>query len=240
MAKKKLDLQAILDNPEQLADLQKKAMYKQIVETRKATLAANPDILRKRTAKMLATLDANPDIKKKRAQTRKATLAADPDIQKKISEKSRARYAIDPGAWKRQWTPERRKKMSETTKARLAANPDIIQKRREVRAKTMAAMDPQTLKEQAIKRGKAISAALKANPDILKDRIKKQKATLAKKRELHTPYGIFATRSDAANALIGKYQFTKIEIATVGGKIGKLIKTNPKEWYWVKKDIKNG
>ena len=60
-------------------------------------------------------------------------------------------------------------------------------------------------------------------------------ATLAKKRELHTPYGVFTTKASAANALIGRYEFTQLQIASVGGKITNLIKTNPKEWYWVKK-----
>ena len=134
MAKKKLDIQAILDNPEQLADLQKKALVKSV------------------------------------AISRSKTLAADPSIMKRL--------------------------------------------------------------------GKKVKATLAANPDILKRRILKYQATLAKKRELHTPYGVFTTKASAANALIGRYEFTQLQIASVGGKITNLIKTNPKEWYWVKKDIK--
>ena len=131
MAKKKLDIQAILDNPEQLADLQKKALVKSV------------------------------------AISRSKTLAADPSIMKRL--------------------------------------------------------------------GKKVKATLAANPDILKRRILKYQATLAKKRELHTPYGVFTTKASAANALIGRYEFTQLQIASVGGKITNLIKTNPKEWYWVKK-----
>ena len=131
MAKKKLDIQAILDNPEQLADLQKKALVKSV------------------------------------AISRSKTLAADPSIMKRL--------------------------------------------------------------------GKKVKATLAANPDILKRRILKYQATLAKKRELHTPYGVFTTKASAANALIGRYEFTQLQIASVGGKITNLIKTNHKEWYWVKK-----
>jgi len=238
MAKKKLDLQAILDNPEQLADLQKKAMYKRIHDKRMATFAANPDIIKKRTATYLATLAANPEIKKKRVDSRNKTMAANPDIQKRLTEKIRARSVNYPKEWLRHWTPEFRKKMGDNMKARLGANPDIIQKRRETRAKTMAAKDPKVLKEQGIKRGLAISASisarLKANPDIFKNSVKKRKVTLAKKQALHTPYGVFITRSDAANHLLGQYGFSKNK-GSAGNKIGKLIKTNPKEWYWVKK-----
>ena len=75
MAKKKLDIQAILDNPEQLADLQKKAMYKANVAKFKATLAADPDIIKKRTAKRRASLAANPDIINKARAKRMATRA---------------------------------------------------------------------------------------------------------------------------------------------------------------------
>ena len=169
MAKKKLDIQAILDNPEQLADLQKKALVKSVAISRSKTLAADPSIMKRLGKKVKATLAANPDILKKRIAKFKATLAADPDIIKKRTAKRRAS---------------------------LAANPDILNK---ARAKRMA--------------------------------------TRAKKQELHTPYGVFAFKKDAAQALVGQYGFSKNK-TVIGQKIGKLIKTNPKEWYWVKKDIK--
>ena len=167
MAKKKLDLQSILDNPEQLASLQKEAMYK------------------RRGISLSKTFAANPDVKARMAKSTKATFAADPNILKKSHAKRLAT---------------------------LAANPDIMKRL-----------------------GKKVKATLAANPDILKRRILKYQATLAKKRELHTPYGVFTTKASAANALIGRYEFTQLQIASVGGKITNLIKTNPKEWYWVKK-----
>ena len=147
MAKKKLDLQAILDDPKQLADLQKKAMYKANVAKFKATLAADPDIIKKRTAKRLAHLAANPDIIKKQKAKRLATYAA--------------------------------------------------------------------------------------NPDIIKKQKAKRLATQAAKQEFHTPYGVFAFKKDAVQAVVGQYGFR--QKASTADKIGKLIKTNPKEWYWVKK-----
>ena len=130
MAKKKLDFQSILDNPEQLADLQKKAIVKSVVISRSKTLAADPEIM------------------KRVSEKRRATLAADPDISKK--------------------------------------------------------------------------------------RTAKRLATKAKKRELHTPYGVFAFKKDAAKALVDQDGFPKNKLSTET-RISKLLKTNPKEWYWVKK-----
>ena len=166
MAKKKLDLQSILDNPEQLADLQKKAMHKSRGISLSKTFAADPDIMKRRTATYQATLAADPEIKKRQTEKRSATLAKDPSIMKTACEK---------------------------------------------RLETFA-----------------------AQPDILKRRIANYQATLAKKRELHTPYGVFAFKKDAIQAVVGRYGFSKNKGST-GQKISKLTKTNPKEWYWVKK-----
>ena len=151
MAKKKLDLQSILDNAEQLADLQKKAIAKSRGISLSKTFAANPDIMKRRTATYQATLAADPDILKRRQAKRSAT----PKNQKRISE--------------------------------------------------------------AISAGKA----KKRDPH----------------RKLHTPYGIFTARCEAILALVNQDGFTKNKRST-GHKINLLIKTNPKEWYWVKKDIK--
>ena len=183
MAKKKLDIQAILDNPEQLADLQKKALVKSVAISRSKTLAADPSIMKRLGKKVKATLAANPDILKKRIAKFKATLAADPDIIKKRTAKRLAH---------------------------LAANPDIIKKQKAKRLATYA-----------------------ANPDIIKKQKAKRLATQAAKQEFHTPYGVFAFKKDAVQAVVGQYGFR--QKASTADKIGKLIKTNPKEWYWVKK-----
>ena len=151
MAKKKLDLQSILDNAEQLADLQKKAIAKSRGISLSKTFAANPDIMKRRTATYQATLAADPDILKRRQAKRSAT-------------------------------PKNKKRISE-----------------------------------AISAGKA----KKRDPH----------------RKLHTPYGIFTARCEAILALVNQDGFTKNKGST-GHKINLLIKTNPKEWYWVKKDIK--
>ena len=151
MAKKKLDLQSILDNAEQLADLQKKAIAKSRGISLSKTFAANPDIMKRRTATYQATLAADPDILKRRQAKRSAT-------------------------------PKNKKRISE-----------------------------------AISAGKA-----------------KKRDT---HRKLHTPYGIFTARCEAILALVNQDGFTKNKRST-GHKINLLIKTNPKEWYWVKKDIK--
>ena len=151
MAKKKLDLQSILDNAEQLADLQKKAIAKSRGISLSKTFAAHPDIMKRRTATYQATLAADPDILKRRQAKRSAT-------------------------------PKNKKRISE-----------------------------------AISAGKA----KKRDPH----------------RKLHTPYGIFTARCEAILALVNQDGFTKNKRST-GHKINLLIKTNPKEWYWVKKDIK--
>ena len=188
MAKKKLDLQAILDDPEQLADLQNKAKYKARGIRISKTFAANPDIRVRMAKKTKAKLAADPNIIKKSQAKRLATIAADLDIMK------------------------RRKA---TYQATLAANPDIVRTQQAKRLATLA-----------------------ANPDIVRTavakRIPKLLSTLAKKRELHTPYGVFAFKKDAVQALVGRYGFTKNKDTTYR-KIGNLIRTNPKEWYWVKK-----
>jgi len=180
MAKKKLDLQAILDDPEQLADLQKKASRRMAA----ATFAANPENSKNSHAKRLATLAANPDIVKKSVAKRLATLAANPDIVKKIVTKRAAT---------------------------LAKNPEIMKKRAD-----------------------NIKATLAANSDIFKNSVKKRKVTLAKKQALHTPYGKFTFLRQAARELVGKHGFSNSYDYMII-KIHRLKKTNPKEWYWVKK-----
>ena len=180
MAKKKLDLQSILDNPEQLADLQNKAMHKRITDKRMATFAADPDIVKKMVTKRLATLAADPEIRKRQRAKLLATIAADPDIKKKQIAKAMA------------------------TKA---ANPDIEKKRVD-----------------------KLKATWAADPDIIKRRNEKY----AKKQELYTPYGKFTFRAEAARALVGQIGLTG-NWETVSTKISDLIRTNPKEWYWVKK-----
>ena len=187
MAKKKLDLQSILDNAEQLADLQKKAIAKSRGISLSKTFAARPDIRVRMAKKLKATLAANPNIIKKAQAKRLATIAADPDIMKR---------------------------RTATYQATLAADPDILKRRQAKRSATP-------------KNKKRISEAISAGKAKKRD----------PHRKLHTPYGIFTARCEAILALVNQDGFTKNKGST-GHKINLLIKTNPKEWYWVKKDIK--
>jgi hypothetical protein len=184
MATKTFDLQSALDNAEQLADLQRKAIAKSRGISLSKTFAANPDIRVRMAKKLKATLAADPNILKKAQIKRLATIAADPDIMKR---------------------------RAATYQATLATNPEIIEKR----------------------------SARRADPDIMKRISEAISAGKAKKRDphrkLHTPYGIFTARCEAIRALVNQDGFTKNKSST-GNKINLLIKTNPKEWYWVKKD----
>ena len=106
------------------------------------------------------------------------------------------------------------KRRTATYQATLAADPDILKRRQAKRSATP-------------KNKKRISEAISAGKAKKRD----------PHRKLHTPYGIFTARCEAILALVNQDGFTKNKRST-GHKINLLIKTNPKEWYWVKKDIK--
>jgi hypothetical protein len=141
-------------------------------------------------------------------------------MTKKWTAKRLATLAADPSIMK---------KLHAKRLATLAANPEINKKRAAKTPATLAA-DPDIQKRRIAK----LKATLAANPDISKKRTAKRLATRAKKRELHTPYGVFTFLKGAAEALANQDGFPKNKLSTET-RISKLVKTNPKEWYWVKK-----